>query len=153
VCNCAPCHLPNVDGKMDQSLVVVLTTYDVCCVSKLQEPPLCWFETSVLKVNIWDVSCHQWKKCKLANGFALGAPNRLRFLRTHSRTNPRFSSMVIHIWLGMGIWRIIIKQLMIGLTFAPGLMVLLFGTKVFIHGGFPISSSMMLFGLGDLNPI
>jgi len=92
------------------------------------------------------------KTVQVGKWFALGAPNRLRFLRSHNRTNPRFSSMVIHIWLGMGIWRIIIKRLMIGLTFAPDLMVLLFGTKVFIHGGFPISSSMMLFGLGDLNP-
>jgi hypothetical protein len=24
VCNCAPCHIPNVDGQMDPSLVMVL---------------------------------------------------------------------------------------------------------------------------------
>jgi hypothetical protein len=26
VCNCAPCHLPNVDGQIDPSLVVVLVS-------------------------------------------------------------------------------------------------------------------------------
>jgi hypothetical protein len=37
----------------------------------------------------------------LANGFALDAPNRPRFLGSHNKTNLRFYSMVIHIWLGI----------------------------------------------------
>jgi len=121
--NCAPCHLPNVDGQIDPSLVMVL--FGLWCIyaSNLQELLLCWFVRSVLEVGIWDVSCHQWKKCLLANGFALDAPNRPRFLRSHSRIHTRFSSMVIHIWVG--IWRITFRWLMMGFTFASGLLVLL----------------------------
>jgi hypothetical protein len=47
-----------------------------------------------------DVSCHQWRKCQLANGFAFNAPNRPRFLGLHSRTSLMFSSIIIHIWSG-----------------------------------------------------
>ncbi len=56
--------------------------------------------TSVFKVGIWDVSCHQWKKCQLVNGFAFGASNKPRFLRSHNIIDLRFSFMVIHIWPG-----------------------------------------------------
>jgi hypothetical protein len=45
---------------------------------------------SVFEVDIWDVSCQQWKKCKLANGFALGAFSRPKFLGSHNRTNLKF---------------------------------------------------------------
>jgi hypothetical protein len=33
--------------------------------------------------------------------FAFGASNRPRFLKSNNRTSLRFSSMVIHIWLGI----------------------------------------------------
>ncbi len=78
------------------------------------------------------------------------APNKPRFLGSHCRTSPRFSSMAIHIWLG--IWKNITKLLPMGLMFAPGLMVLCLGTKVFIHGGFPTCSSIMLSNLGGPHP-
>jgi hypothetical protein len=41
---------------------------------------------------------------------------------------------------------------MMGLTFALGLVVLCLGTKVFIHGGFPTYSFVMVFGLGGPRP-
>jgi hypothetical protein len=82
--------------------------------------------------------------------FCPRAPNKPRFLGSHCRISPRFSSMAIHIWLG--IWKNIIKLLPMGLMFAPGLMVLCLGTKVFIHGGFPTCSSIMLSNLGGPHP-
>jgi hypothetical protein len=41
------------------------------------------------------------EKCKLANGFIFSASSRPRFLGLKSKTSIRFSSMVIHIWLGI----------------------------------------------------
>jgi hypothetical protein len=67
--------------------------------------PRCWH----MPHATWDVSCQQWKKCQLANSVALSAPNRPRFLGSHSRTSLRFFSIVIHIWLG--IWKIIARWL------------------------------------------
>ncbi len=123
MCNCAPCNLPNVDGQMDPSLAMVLVgLWHVLCGQALGVT-IMLFVISVLEVDIRDVSCHQWKKCQLANGFAFDAPNRPRFLRSHNRINLGFSSMVIHIWLGT--WRIITRWPMMGLTFAPSLVVLL----------------------------
>jgi hypothetical protein len=148
--NCAPYHLSNVDGQIDPSLVMVPTSLWCMLCGQVLGTTTMLICDKCFEVGIWDASCHQWKtngrSANWWNDFVINAPYRLRFLGLHNKTNLRFSSMVIHIWLGMQM--IIVKWLMMGFTFAFGLMVLLLGTKMFIHGGFPIGSFIMFFSLG-----
>jgi len=61
--------------KLTHPWPLYLLVYGVCCVGNLHELPLCWFVNGVQKDGTWHVSHHPWTKYKLANGFALSAPN------------------------------------------------------------------------------
>ncbi len=53
VCNCAPCHLPNMDGTVHPSLVVIWAGLK-CMLSRLEvEQPICWRVIDVLGVGTW----------------------------------------------------------------------------------------------------
>jgi hypothetical protein len=49
--NCAPCHLPNVDGQIDPSLAVI----PVGLQCMLCELPLCWFVINFQEEGTWHV--------------------------------------------------------------------------------------------------
>jgi hypothetical protein len=49
VCNCALCHLPNVDGQIDPSLAVIHFGLQCMLCGNSQELPICWFVTGVLE--------------------------------------------------------------------------------------------------------
>jgi hypothetical protein len=51
--NCAPCHLPNVDGTVDPSLVVVWVGLRCMLVGLEVEQPICWCVIDVLGVGTW----------------------------------------------------------------------------------------------------
>jgi len=91
--NCMLCHLLNVDGLID--------------------PILGNCSRWTLSYVVWDALHHLWIEYQIANGFVLGALSLLRFLRSHHKTSLSFSFTVMHIWLR--IWRIVSKQLMMGL--------------------------------------
>jgi hypothetical protein len=121
--NCASCHLPNVDGQIDPSLVVVLVSL---------WSTLCGQASRATTMLICDKCFWSWymgclmppmKEMSIGKWFCPHAPNRPRFLGSHCRISLRFSSMVIYIWLG--IWRITTRWLLMGLTFALGLVILL----------------------------
>lgn len=99
-----------------------LLNYLVCCLGSLWRLPLCWFVIDVLKVSIWDVLCHCWKKCRLENGFARSALCRPRYLFLWlNRDILSFSPW----WFtfSLGFEGIVIKQLTMGLTFALDLFI------------------------------
>jgi len=80
--NYAPCHLPNVNGQIGSSLIVVF-----------RGRMLCRQFLAIITMLICDQCSWGWhmgcftppcKKCQLINGFSFGA---LRFLRLDNRTN------------------------------------------------------------------
>jgi len=78
--NCTSRHCPNVDGQIDPSFVIVLTTYNICFVGNIEGQPLCWFVINALKVRIWDVLRYHWKRYYLKTSFACGALCRPRYI-------------------------------------------------------------------------
>ncbi len=119
--NCVPCHIPNVNGQIDLSLMVVLSNlwYMLCeQFSRIATMLIC-YQCS----QGWHMWClmPSLKKVPISKWFCFGAPNILRFLRLDSKVNLRVFLMVIHI--SLGIWRSVVNQLTMGFIFALGLLV------------------------------
>ncbi len=100
--NCVePCHLLNVDGQINPSLVVVLVGLECMLCGQASRTAIILICDKCFQG--WDMGCFMppMEEVPIGKCFAFSAPNRPKFLRLHSRINPRFSSMVIHIWLGI----------------------------------------------------
>jgi hypothetical protein len=55
--------------------------------------------TGVQGVGIWDALHCCWTKYRSTNDFVLGALNKLKFFKSHSKINLNFSFIVMHIWV------------------------------------------------------
>jgi hypothetical protein len=51
--NCAPCHLPNVDGTIDPSLSMIQAGLKCMLCGSRGEQPICWCVIDVLGVGTW----------------------------------------------------------------------------------------------------
>ncbi len=100
---------------------IFLLNFVVCCVGSLLGLPLCWCVIGVQRVGIWDVL----NKISIGKWFCLLYVHlsRPRLLRSECKISLSIYFMVIHIW--SKIWRIVIRQLTMGLPFASNLLVLL----------------------------
>ncbi len=101
-----------------------MPNFVVCCVGNLHGLLSFWCVINVQGINIQDTLHRPWTRYRSRNGFVLYAFNKPKtlFLQLDSQKYLWIFSKVIHIWLS--IWGTTIKQLTMGFTFAPTLLIL-----------------------------
>ncbi len=109
VCNHALCHLPNVDGQIDPSLVVVFISLQcMMCGQSLGATTklICWLVFLMLAYGMLDHAIKENTSKKMV--FFFNAPYRFKYLFLW--LNNRII-LIIHVWswwftFGWGFWRL-----------------------------------------------
>ncbi len=84
--NCAPCHFPNVDDQMDPSLIMVLVGLQcMLCGQALRAATMLICDKCFPS---WHMGCHMppIEEMLVGKWFAIDAPNKPRFPRSHNRS-------------------------------------------------------------------